>query len=264
MANLSRRLGVTTLYVTHDQTEALSMADRVAVLRRGVLQQIGTPAEVYGDPATLFVAAFVGTPRTNLLQGAVYVDDGHATIDLGEQVLVLPAEAGAAALAAHQAERITVALRADALHPVPDGLSGMALRGTVRLVENLGHEALVHLDTGVVGTSTELSKLEIPDTGHHLAEVVAEEPPVGHPLRNTLARMLPHGVGDKTPPTARTEYGFYPVYDPDLPGDPPPPGDVVLRVPAPRLPRVGEPMTVSVDLGKLLLFDRAGERIRLS
>ena len=73
MAALSRRLGVTTLYVTHDQTEAMTMADRVAVLRRGVLQQIGPPAEVYGDPATLFVAAFLGTPRTNLLQGAVYV-----------------------------------------------------------------------------------------------------------------------------------------------------------------------------------------------
>jgi multiple sugar transport system ATP-binding protein len=266
VAALSRRLGVTTLYVTHDQTEAMTMADRVAVLRRGVLQQIGPPAQVYGDPATLFVAAFLGTPRTNLLQGAVYVHEGQpAVIDLGAQVLTLdPGDARTGVLTEHHTERVTVALRADALRPVPDGSSGMMLRGTVRLVENLGHEALVHLDTGTVSTSTEVSRLELPDTGQHLSDVVAEDPPAGHSLRSALSRMLPHARQPESRPTARTEYGFYPVYDPELPGDPPLLGNVVLRVPAPHLPRVGEQLSVAVDPDRLLLFDRAGNRIRLN
>ncbi|WP_281894899.1 ABC transporter ATP-binding protein [Phytohabitans aurantiacus] len=261
VAALARRLGVTTLYVTHDQTEALTMADRVAVLRRGVLQQIGPPAEVYSDPATLFVAAFLGTPRTNLLQGAIYVEGDRTVIDVGSQVLEVPPSD---ALAEHHNDRVTVAVRADALRPVPDGASsGPVLRGSVRIVENLGHEALVHLDTGIVPTSPAESRLELPDTGQHLADVVAEEPPTGHPFRHTLARMIPHGRPAAQPATARTQYGFYPVYDPEVTDEPPPLGDVVVRVPAPVLPRRGESMTVAVDLAKLLLFDRAGDRIRL-
>jgi multiple sugar transport system ATP-binding protein len=265
VAALSRRLGVTTLYVTHDQTEAMTMADRVAVLRRGVLQQIGRPRDVYRDPATLFVAAFVGTPRANLLEGAVYADDGRApVIDLGEQVLRLdPADPRAASLATHHTERVTVALRADGLSAVPADSPGTTLHGTVRLVENLGHEALVHLHTGVVRTSTARSRLELPETGQHLSEMVAEDPPTGHPLRQTLSRMLPHARHEDPRPTARTEYGFYPVYDPELPGEPSLAGDLVMRVPAPDLPRVGDAMTVAVDLDHLLLFDRAGNRIRL-
>jgi multiple sugar transport system ATP-binding protein len=265
IAGLSRRLGVTTLYVTHDQTEAMTMADRVALLRRGVLQQVGRPEEIYRDPATVFVAAFVGNPRTNLLQGAVYAAEGEpAVIDLGAQVLRFDAADGrCAGLAAHHTERVTVALRADALRAVPDGTPGMTLRGTVRLVENLGHEALVHLDTGAVPTSVEQSQLDLPDTGQHLSDVVAEDPPVGSPFRQTLSRMLPHARGGAVPPTARTEYGFYPVYDPDLPGEQPSAGDVVLRVFPPDLPTLGGTVTVAVDPDRLLLFDRAGDRIRL-
>jgi multiple sugar transport system ATP-binding protein len=265
VAALSRRLGVTTMYVTHDQTEAMTMADRVAVLRRGVLQQIGPPEQVYGDPETVFVAAFMGTPRTNLLQGAVYASDEGTVIDLGSQVLTLDStDPRLAALAEHHNDRVTVALRADALRPVPDGSPGVTLRGTVRLVENLGHEALVHLDTGTVPTSAEQSRLERPDASHHLSELMASDPPIGHPFRHTLARMLPHARAEEPAPTARTEYGFYPVYDPELPGEPPAAGDLVLRVPAPGLPRLGEPMTVAVDLDRLLLFNHTGARIRLT
>jgi multiple sugar transport system ATP-binding protein len=259
VAALARRLAVTTLYVTHDQTEAMTMADRVVVLRRGVLQQVGPPAEVYGDPATLFVAAFIGTPRTNLLQGAIYLEPERTVVDLGSQLLEIPPNE---ALAGHHNDRVTVALRADALHPVPDGAAqGPVLRGSVRLVENLGHEALVHLDTGIAPPPMEESRLEHPDTGQHLADVIAEDPPAGHPFRQALARMMPHPRPESHPATARTEYGFYPVYDAEL-SDQPPLGDVVVRVPAPVLPRRGESMTVRVDVDKLMLFDRGGNRIR--
>ncbi|MEJ3743992.1 ABC transporter ATP-binding protein [Actinomycetes bacterium KLBMP 9797] len=262
VAGLARRLGVTTLYVTHDQTEALTMADRVAVLRRGVLQQVGPPPVVYSDPATVFVAAFLGTPRTNLLQGAIYVDGDRTVIDLGSQVLPVPSDP---LLARHHNERITVAVRADALRPVGEGAPDQpVLRGSVRLVENLGHEALVHLDTGTVPTSPAESRLELPDTGQHLADLVAEDPPASHPIRDTLARIMPHQRPSGQPATARTEYGFYPVYDPAASDHPPAPADLVVRVPAPGFPRRGDPMTVAVDLDRLLLFDRSGDRIRLS
>ena len=111
VAALARRIGVTTVYVTHDQGEAMTMADRVAVLRRGVLQQVGTPREVYDDPGTLFVAAFLGTPRTNLLEGAVYADADKVVVDLGSQVLELPPDDPLRTL---HTERVTLALRADA------------------------------------------------------------------------------------------------------------------------------------------------------
>ncbi|HTF07630.1 MAG TPA: ABC transporter ATP-binding protein [Asanoa sp.] len=238
VAALARRLGVTTLYVTHDQSEAMTMADRVAVLRRGVLQQVGPPEQVYNDPATLFVAAFLGTPRTSLLEGAVYADGDRVVIDLGSQVVELP---GDHPVRARHTDRVTVALRADALTPAPPGHTGPALSGTVRLVEHLGHEALVHVDTGALPTSSERSRLEVPDAP-------------------TLARMRPAS----RPATARTEYGFYPAYDPDLPGEPPRVGEVVVRVPAGGLPRRDETLTLAVDLDRLLLFDRTGARIRLS
>jgi multiple sugar transport system ATP-binding protein len=263
VAALARRLAVTTLYVTHDQVEAMTMADRVAVLRRGVLQQIGPPSEVYGDPATVFVAAFLGTPRTNLFQGAIYADAGRVLVDLGSQVIEFPAgDPRGRRLVDRHTERVTIALRADALAPVPDATPGPVLRGTVRFVENLGHEALVRLDTGSVPTSLAESRLEHPQSGQHLSELLAEDLPPGHPVRHTLARMLPSPRQPATPATARTEYGFYPVYDPELSDEPPLSSDLVVRVPALGMPRIGEPMALAVDLDRLLLFDRSGDRIR--
>jgi multiple sugar transport system ATP-binding protein len=181
VAALARRIGVTTVYVTHDQGEAMTMADRVAVLRRGVLQQVGTPREVYDDPGTLFVAAFLGTPRTNLLEGAIYADAGKVVVDLGSQVLALPPDDPLRAL---HTERVTLALRADAMTPVgPGGTAWPVLRGTVRAVEHLGHEALVRLDAGTLPTSQARSLLELP--GEPLAgdDVTVRVPAEGSPRR---------------------------------------------------------------------------------
>ncbi|POX45545.1 sugar ABC transporter ATP-binding protein, partial [Streptomyces sp. Ru71] len=84
ISTLTRDLGVTTVYVTHDQGEAMSLGDRVAVMRGGVLQQVGTPREVYALPRNVFVAAFIGTPRINLLRGLVRAPlDGAMSISLG-------------------------------------------------------------------------------------------------------------------------------------------------------------------------------------
>jgi multiple sugar transport system ATP-binding protein len=247
IAELARGLRVTTLYVTHDQSEAMTMADRVAVLRLGKLQQIGTPEEVYGNPATVFVAAFLGTPRTNLWQGAVYAEPGRRVVlDLGTQVLALGwSDPRAAALAHHHTERLTVALRADAFTAVPAESPSALLRGTVRAVEMLGHEMLVHLDTGSVPTSPEQSLLEVPDVG-------------------TRARLRPGHHQETRPSTARTEYGFYPTYDPEPDQEASSLGDLVVRLPGQSPPRRGETVSLAVDLDRLMLFDRAGDRITLA
>jgi multiple sugar transport system ATP-binding protein len=241
IVSLARRLGVTTVYVTHDQSEAMSMADRVAVLRKGVLLQVGPPASVYADPATLFVATFLGTPGTSLLEAAVYAENGRVLLDLGSQALELPAgDPRTDALAKRHTERVTLALRA--LHLPTPSSAAMHLTGTVRRVENLGHELLAHVDTGAMPTP--------PPQAPAIAVV--------KPRRRLIPRQR-----TGAPATARTEYGFYPVYDPELPGDPPPVGEVIVRIPMPATLTPGTELTAAVGFDDLLLFDRSGQRIRL-
>jgi multiple sugar transport system ATP-binding protein len=150
ITGLTRELGVTTMYVTHDQAEALTMADRVAIMRRGVLQDVGTPTEVYGRPATLYVAAFLGSPRMNLLEASVYVAlDQYVALKFGEQALYLPwQDIRARAVAHYHGERIVVGMRAEALTPVAADVQGDVLRGRIRYLEHHGHESLAFLDIG--------------------------------------------------------------------------------------------------------------------
>ncbi|PWU47267.1 sugar ABC transporter ATP-binding protein [Micromonospora globispora] len=150
ISGLTRELGVTTIYVTHDQAEALTMADRVAIMRKGVLQDVGTPTQVYGRPATLYVAAFLGSPRMNLLEASVYVHlDRYVTLNLGEQSLYLPwDDIRSRAVAHYHGERIVVGMRAEALTPVAPDTPGDVLQGRIRHLEHHGHESLAFLDIG--------------------------------------------------------------------------------------------------------------------
>jgi multiple sugar transport system ATP-binding protein len=267
IVGLVHRLGVAALYVTHDQTEAMTMADRIAVMRRGRIEQFAPPATVYSDPDRLFVAAFVGTPRTSLLQAAVYADGGAAVVDLGSQALRFAAgDPRVAVLSAHHTDRVTVGLRPEALALAPDG-TGTAVRGIVRHTEHLGNEVLAWIDIGGLPTNTSQSQLEVPDAGA-LSDAVAREP-VEHTgadaWRHTLSRLVPHPHPEPPPAaTARTPYGFYPVYDPATAGTPPAGGTIAVRLPQPGpVPRLGSAVSVSVNLDLLFLFDRSGNRIRL-
>src|SRR2546430_754564 len=269
IVRLTRKLGVGTLYVTHDQTEAMTMADRIAVMRRGRIEQLGTPSEIYSDPRRLFVAAFVGTPRTSLLQAAVYGRSGvDAVLDLGEQVISLPwSDPRAPGLAAHHTARVTVGMRPDALRIIPAGAPGeMALSGKVTHVEHLGNEAIVVVDIGGVPTATEVSQLELPDTPGALTDAVAQAAPEHHgvdALRETLARLVPHAHTTPPPATARTPYGFYPVYEPDDQPHAPGLGGTVSRragLHSP-MPRAGQALTLAVDLSQGVPFAHAGERV---
>jgi multiple sugar transport system ATP-binding protein len=148
---VQRRLGVASLYVTHDQTEAMTMGDRVAVLRDGALQQLAVPQELYERPANLFVASFIGSPPMNLYEGAVSGPADGLVLSLGSQRLALPAELGQSrpGLVAGEARKVVVGIRPEDL-TVAGGASAdreTTLAAHVELVEALGNESLVHFST---------------------------------------------------------------------------------------------------------------------
>ena len=133
---LQRDLGTTSLYVTHDQVEAMTLADRLVVMNAGVAEQIGTPLDVYAEPATAFVAGFIGSPAMNFLPGAVTDDGRGVTLDGSNQTLPLPPPSSASG------DRVTVGIRPEHLAPVSAGAATLEL--TVDLVEALGADSLVH------------------------------------------------------------------------------------------------------------------------
>ena len=141
---IQRRIDVATIYVTHDQVEAMTMGDRVAVMRSGVLQQADQPQGLYNHPDNLFVAAFIGSPAMNLYEASLTEDAG--TVRLGSQDILLPQPVRAAhpALAAYAGKKVILGLRPEHLPAAGHGAAGPALAGTVDLVEALGSELMVH------------------------------------------------------------------------------------------------------------------------
>ena len=139
IAALQRRLQVTTVYVTHDQVEAMTMGDRVAVIDRGVLQQCDTPRELFARPANLFVAGFIGSPAMNLFPGRV-TDRGATFSDL--TVPLTPAQRGELS-----GDEVRIGVRPDGWVVNADHSSTSSLNATVEVVEELGTEAFVYCTT---------------------------------------------------------------------------------------------------------------------
>ncbi|MCD6070936.1 MAG: ugpC 2 [Microvirga sp.] len=136
-------LGATTVYVTHDQLEAMTMSDHVAVMNGGVVQQFGTPAQVYGHPANLFVAGFIGSPPMNLIRGVVEADNGLPTFASEHARVSLPHLAHRL----HAGQRVVLGARPQDLRLVPSAAEGSA-HGRVWVVELVGSEKLVDVDLG--------------------------------------------------------------------------------------------------------------------
>ena len=154
IAAIQKRLGVTTVYVTHDQVEAMTMGDRVAVLKQGVLQQVDAPQRLYDHPDNLFVAGFIGSPAMNLGRVTVGGTASRPTLDLGDgQALEVPDAALAAypGLADRIGQQVAVGMRPEHFTRHVDGVGDGAVWSdlTVTLVEMLGAEMLVHLETAV-------------------------------------------------------------------------------------------------------------------
>jgi multiple sugar transport system ATP-binding protein len=149
--SLQQELGITTIYVTHDQVEAMTLGDRVAVMRKGDLQQVASPQELYERPVNVFVAGFIGSPAMNFVEADLQRRDGRLVAAIGDDAIVLDeAEAQTSpALAQMVGRRVVLGIRPEHLaKPTTNGpvASGRIFRGSIRLVEALGSETIVHFD----------------------------------------------------------------------------------------------------------------------
>jgi multiple sugar transport system ATP-binding protein len=151
VARIQHELKATTVYVTHDQVEAMTMGDRVALMRRGVLQQVDTPMRLYNAPANLFVASFIGSPAMNLFEARLERKNGHLVAQVGDQFLRLQPEALADPkdLERYVGKDVALGIRPEHLEDaaVETGApSERRLRATVKTVEALGAELIAHLE----------------------------------------------------------------------------------------------------------------------
>jgi multiple sugar transport system ATP-binding protein len=149
ISRIQRQLNVTTVYVTHDQVEAMTMGDRVAVLRRGLLQQFDQPQRLYEQPANLFVASFIGSPAMNMLEATVERRGDDVVCSVGSATLTLPAQVLSArpALLGYAGRLIALGIRPEALDDsARRNGDGGRLRGVVSAVEALGPEQLAHVE----------------------------------------------------------------------------------------------------------------------
>ncbi|WP_156760025.1 ABC transporter ATP-binding protein [Microbacterium karelineae] len=170
IASLQRRLGVTTVYVTHDQTEALTMGDRIAVLKDGLLQQVGTPRDLYEKPQNNFVAGFIGSPAMNLFPAEI-VEGG---VQVGTRVVGIERRA----IDRAHGSRVTVGIRPEDFRVVPDSEGGIQVK--VDLVEELGADGYLYGSTEIDGESVEFVT-RVDGRDHPMAgEVVTLAPTPDH------------------------------------------------------------------------------------
>ncbi|HUL09575.1 MAG TPA: sn-glycerol-3-phosphate ABC transporter ATP-binding protein UgpC [Candidatus Acidoferrum sp.] len=178
---LHQRLKTTTIYVTHDQVEAMTMADRIVVLRDGRVEQIGTPLELYDSPANVFVAEFIGSPAMNLLPAKLSTDGGRpsAVINGGSKI-ELPAQ-----LAGTEGQAILVGIRPEHLSV---GYAAGGLTGKVALVEPTGAQVQIIADVGGRAVTALLNERVLPPVGSDIA--LAPKPDAIHAFDEASGRRL--------------------------------------------------------------------------
>jgi multiple sugar transport system ATP-binding protein len=170
IAGLQRTLGVTTIYVTHDQVEAMTMGDRVAVMRKGELQQVAEPQTLYDQPVNLFVGGFIGSPSMNMVEATLARENGGLVAKVGEQKVLINAEELAArpALAGFEGKNVVLGIRPEDLEDValsPDTPADHRLKGKVTLTEALGSEIMVHFTIEATPAATEEMRELAKDVG---------------------------------------------------------------------------------------------------
>ena len=167
IARLHRRLGTTMVYVTHDQIEAMTLGQRIVVMKDGHVQQVDTPMALYERPANLFVATFLGSPGMNVLRGRLEQADGLRLVTGGDSVPVDLTSAGLDVDAAWLGRDVALGIRPEHLQPTPDG-QGAALAPTVEVVEPVGNEVFVNLRHGDAGLVARCPPQVLPTPGETL------------------------------------------------------------------------------------------------
>ena len=176
IARLHSEIGATMIYVTHDQVEAMTMGDRMAVMKAGVLQQAGPPQQVYDHPNNIFVAQCVGSPPMNLVQGVVSQQGDDLSVRVGDAELAIPAAVVGArpSLRSYVGKPVAVGVRSEDMEDAslqPDTSQDQQLSGTVTLVEALGSEIVVHFSLKGDTVVTEDTKLVAEDAGEEALDM---------------------------------------------------------------------------------------------
>ena len=197
IAALQRELGVTSFYVTHDQVEAMTMGDRVAVIKRGILQQAAAPQELYDHPENLFVAGFIGSPAMNLYQSTIR-RNGSTTIELGSQTLEIDPQllAERPAIESYVDKPVAVGIRPEDMEDVAvvsHAPEERRLRSEAHLIEALGSDVLVHFNIDAERVVTQETIEAAEGAGEEVADLAAGDG------THTVARFNPRSsvrIGD--------------------------------------------------------------------
>jgi multiple sugar transport system ATP-binding protein len=230
IARLQHELGVTTIYVTHDQVEAMTMGDRVAVMRKGVLQQVDTPQTLYEHPVNLFVAGFIGSPAMNLLEASVTAPegtpaadaDGSLVVEVGVHHLPIPAAvlAERPALRGYNGRKVVLGIRPEDMEDaslVSDAPAERRISSTVDLQEALGSDVLVHVPIEAPPAITEDVKELATDVDPEQAQLLHRASESGEATTaNLVARLNPRThvrKGDRIDLVVDTERLHF--FDPD-------------------------------------------------
>jgi multiple sugar transport system ATP-binding protein len=174
IAGIQHQLGVTTIYVTHDQIEAMTMGDRVAVMRKGELQQVADPQTLYDRPVNLFVGGFIGSPAMNMVEAVLERQNGGLAAKVGEQTIGLGAETLDArpALGDYTGKTVVLGIRPEDIEDIalaPDTPADRRLKGKVDLTEALGSEIMVHFSIEATPATTEEMRELAKDVGDERA-----------------------------------------------------------------------------------------------
>ena len=237
---MTRDLNVTTLYVTHDQVEALTLADRIAVMRDGRIEDVGTPTQVYNDPATAFVAGFLGTPRINLLAATVRVTAHHrVALDLGNQSISLdPTDRRSLILRHHDGADVIVGARSNAFSLTDDAPN--QLTGTIRAFEFHGQQSIAFVHCGI----------EVVDPDRVGRAAPAHASPAADRTPSFLSRLRSRaGLGAPTPPAPEPHGATHRR------------ADVVVELPVDTELARGTRVHLALDTSRIHIFDQTGHRV---
>lgn len=194
IARVQHELGTTTIYVTHDQTEAMTMGDRVAVIRKGVLQQVDTPQYLYEHPVNLFVAGFIGSPAMNLMEAGLDASDGSVSVEVGGFQLRVPDHvvSDRPALRAYGDKKVILGIRPEDMEDaslVSDAPSDRRIRSTVDLREALGSDVVAHFRIKAPRALTEDVKELAADAGQDALDEIGRGAQAGE--STVVARLNP-------------------------------------------------------------------------
>ncbi|GAA1587073.1 ABC transporter ATP-binding protein [Kribbella sancticallisti] len=253
---MARDLNVTTVYVTHDQIEALTLADRITVMRDGRIEDVGTPDQVFNDPATAFSAGFLGSPRINLMSASVRVTAHHrVSLDFGSQSISLPPiDRRSMILSNHDGGRVIVGARSDAFTVAADGDASEHLSGRLRALEFHGHQWIAFVECGVdmlnpdfVGVVPTRRAPTLGGRNRHAAPHV----PMIKKRMSALGAKAKTALGRSSTPDA-----LEPLATPTHRR-----ADLILEIDADAGLETGTKVHLAVDTSRLHIFDESGRRI---